>query len=78
MKNGSKASEHPQRAETLQDVYRTHVHLLLKLLDLAFERLHVRDEGHRVRGARRVHRMLLQLLTRLHEDHTTVQNNRLS
>lgn len=50
----------------------THIHLLLELLDLAFERLHVRNEGHSVRSAGRVHRMLLQFLTRL-KDHRKVQ-----
>lgn len=34
---------------------RAHLHLLLKLLDLPFQRLHVGDEGHGVGGAGRVH-----------------------
>lgn len=46
---------------------RTHLNLLLKLLDLPFQRLHVGDEGDRVRGAGGVHRVLLQLLARLRE-----------
>lgn len=44
---------------------RAHLHLLLKLLDLPLQRLHVGDEGHGIRGAGRVHRVLLQLLAGL-------------
>lgn len=43
----------------------TYIHVLLKLLDLAFERLDIGDEGHSVRSAGGVHRVLLQLLAGL-------------
>lgn len=49
---------------------RAHLDLLLKLLDLPFQRLHVGDEGHRVGGAGRVHGVLLQLLAGLWGDST--------
>lgn len=38
-----------------------YIHLLLEVLDLAFQGLYECDEGHSVRGARSVHRVLLQL-----------------
>lgn len=50
-----------------------HLDLLLKLLDLPLQRLHVGDEGHRVGGAGRVHRVLLQLLARLFGESTGLQ-----
>lgn len=46
---------------------RTHFNLLLKLFDLPFQRLHIGDEGHRVRGTGCVNGVLLQLLARLLE-----------
>lgn len=49
---------------------RAHLDLFLKLLDLPFQRLHVGDEGHGIRGAGRVHRVLLQLLARLFREST--------